>query len=107
MVQFAACHDVEQLLAVVHPRHARFYKGYMAFEQIADERAYPSVQNNPAVALCLDLNKIKRDPPKNYAMFFGEALPVEQLQARPIDAVDQAHFERIIQAAAPAISLPV
>jgi hypothetical protein len=100
MVQCARCRGVDQLLVTVHPRHARFYRRYMAFEVFGDEKAYPVVCNNPAVAMCLDFARIDRDPPACYGQFFGEPLPHSLTEYRPMPDADRDHFRRIATHAA-------
>jgi hypothetical protein len=68
----------------VHPKHARFYKRFMAFDLVGDVREYPSVQNRPAVACCLDFNRVDRERPACYDQFFGELIPPERLRPRPM-----------------------
>ena len=92
MVQNAHRHGIDRLLVAVHPRHARFYQRFLSFEQLAEERSYPLVCNNPAVALCLDFARIARERPPNYELFFGERLPDEHVLPRPMSAADAEHF---------------
>ncbi|RIK80364.1 MAG: long-chain N-acyl amino acid synthase [Planctomycetota bacterium] len=95
MVQSARYRGVDQLLAAVHPRHARFYRRYMAFTNFGDIREYPSVCNNLAEALCLDFPRIDRERPSTYELFFGEPLPAETIRPRPISWADQEFFAPI------------
>jgi hypothetical protein len=92
MAQHAWCRGVHELLVAVHPKHARFYCRLMAFEPIGQTRAYPTVRNHPAVALCLNFDRVDRERPKSFDTFFGQWLPEEQLQARPITPADRAYF---------------
>jgi len=96
LVQFARNQRVDRLLIAVHPRHMRFYQTYMAFEPIAAERDYPSVQNQPAVAMSLDLKGIESRRPACYSTFFGLAIPDQQLLPHPIPAREQAYFRRFV-----------
>lgn len=95
MVQSARYRGIDQLLVAVHPRHARFYRRYMAFETLGDVREYPSVCNKLAEALCLDFRLIDLDPPENYELFFGEPLPEEMIRPRPMTATDREYFAPI------------
>jgi hypothetical protein len=95
MVQSARFRGIDQLLVAVHPRHARFYRRYMAFERLGEVKAYPSVCNKLAEALGLDFRRIERDPPANYELFFGEPLPDEVIRPRPISPADQEFFAPI------------
>lgn len=92
MVQSAHRQGIDRLLVAVHPRHARFYQRFLSFQRLAEERSYPLVCNNPAVALYLDFAQIARERPPNYELFFGEPLAEEQLVHRPLPAEDAVHF---------------
>lgn len=86
LVQTARYRGLDQLLVAVHPRHARFYQRYLAFEMIGGERAYPEVRDNPAVALCLDFQRVDclgrtRQWDHNYQQFFGTHIPAHQMEA--------------------------
>ena len=51
MAQYARRQGVDELLAAVHPRHARFYERYLGFETIAGLAPCPHVQGQPAIGL--------------------------------------------------------
>lgn len=95
MVQSARYRGVDQLLAAVHPRHARFYRRYMAFTNFGDVREYPSVCNNLAEALCLDFPRIDRERPSTYEIFFGEPLREDLIRPQPISRADREFFAPI------------
>lgn len=95
MVQSARYRGVDQLLVAVHPRHARFYRRYMAFQPIGDVRKYPSVCNKLAEALSLDFAYVDREQPPNYELFFGEPLPEDVVRPRPMSIADQEYFAAI------------
>lgn len=59
MIHTARKRGIDDLLVTVHPKHARFYQRILVFEPFGPERAYPAVQNNPAVALRLNLRDVK------------------------------------------------
>lgn len=96
MVQYARKRGLDELLVAVHPKHARFYQRFMDFELIGEELAYPAVRNHPAVALCLDFARIDRERPENYDTFFGQPLPDEQLQPRPMPKQQRDYFRPMI-----------
>jgi hypothetical protein len=95
MVQSARFRGVDRLLAAVHPRHARFYRRYMAFDPIGDVRKYPSVCNKLAEALCLDFARVDRERPENYELFFGEPLPADVVRPRPMSTADRDYFAMV------------
>jgi hypothetical protein len=84
MAQHARAYGMHQFLIAVHPKHVRFYERYMGFEQVGPLRHYPSVQNAPAVACCLDFARVDRDRPRTYDDFFGTPLPRHLLTAAPM-----------------------
>ena len=94
MVQYAKYHGVDQLLVAVHPRHARFYQRFMAFESMGELRAYPTVRNRPAVALFLDLNRAQHAA--NYGRFFDVPIPEEELQPQPLTWHDREYYEQMV-----------
>jgi hypothetical protein len=96
MVQYARRQGLGELLVAVHPKHARFYQRFMSFELIGRETSYPAVRNRPAVALSLDFARIDRERPENYDTFFGQPLPDEQLQPRPITQAQRDYFRPMV-----------
>jgi len=92
MVQLAEKQSVDQLLIVVHPRHAALYARYMGFQRIGDRKDYSAVNGNPAVPLALDLNAIRTNQPPCWDRFFGEKISVDLLQSQPISRSDRHHF---------------
>jgi hypothetical protein len=52
----------DTLVITVNPRHARFYESCLRFRRCGDVKAYPAVNNAPAVALRLDLAREMRAP---------------------------------------------
>jgi hypothetical protein len=106
MVQTARYRGLDGLAVAVHPRHARFYNRFLAFEQVGSETLYPAVCDHPAVAMLLDFDRIDRERPGNYERFFGERLPVERLQPRPMDADQWECFHYLFEAMSGEFSFP-
>ena len=84
VAQAAQRRGVDQLMLTVHPRHARFYSRYLGCELIGGLEYYETVCYQPAVALCLDMNRLADTHPHGYAKLFGVWHPAEDLQARPM-----------------------
>ncbi len=62
MLKYAMEHlELDDLVIVVHPKHERVYKEVLMFEDIhsGTVKPYPEVNNNPAVALRLNLDEIE------------------------------------------------
>ena len=79
LIQLACRSGVHHLLIVVHPKHVEFYEDYLGFEIIADERLYPTVRNNPAVPLRLDLQLLTTNE-----RIFDVDYPEQDMQANPL-----------------------
>jgi hypothetical protein len=92
MAQFARRHGLEHLLVAVHPRHARFYRRAMGFKPLGGERPYPSVCNQPAVALHLNLSRMDEIPPDTRSIMFDEPICDSGLRFCPISAEERRHF---------------
>ena len=86
-VQCAKYRGTDELLAVVHPHHADFYRGFLGFEPFGTVRPYASVRNNPAIALSLDLNGIQKTNPRGYKRLFGNPFRDDVLRYRPLPSV--------------------
>jgi len=98
MAQCAQARGVNQLLIAVHPRHARFYRRFTAFEPIGGVRTYQAVCNRPAVALALDIDRAPIEHPELYRRFFGLPFPPGALAPRPIPSELQREFEPLVTA---------
>jgi len=97
MSQFARSRRVDELLVAVHPSHARFYRRYLNFEPISDERAYPLVCHNPALALSLNFARIDEHRPDCYD-HMTEPLPPTAFERAPMSDVEIAYFARVATA---------
>ncbi len=84
VAQLAYYRGVDQLLIAVHPRHARFYRRFLAFDVIAEERTYGQVCGKPAVALALDLNGLAANCFRVHQWLFGHPFPGAILQRSPL-----------------------
>jgi hypothetical protein len=96
MTQYSRMRHVDQMLLVSHPRHARFYQRYFGFELVGGLTVCNHVCGNPAVALCLDFQRVEEEPPAWYDRYFDELIPSEELQPRPMSALDVAYFSRFV-----------
>ncbi|HYW79219.1 MAG TPA: hypothetical protein VE890_06550, partial [Thermoguttaceae bacterium] len=101
MAQHACARGLDELLVAVHPRHARFYQRFMAFEPIGETSSYPSVENNPAVPLCLNFERIATHFPDIHEKFFGDPISAERLRPQPISATDRDYLQAVVDACDP------
>lgn len=75
----------DDLLITIHPKHLKIYEDILLFEKIGRISSYSYVNDNPAVALRLNLNTVFQRLKKNYAktpirknlyhFFFGAESP--------------------------------
>jgi hypothetical protein len=100
MVQYARYRGLDALLAAVHPKHARFYHRFMDFQFFGMKKTYPTVRNHPAVALWLEFARMERDgsgrDDGRYDLFFGEKIPLDDLQPQPISWDEREYFRPMI-----------
>lgn len=95
--QAAKFRGVEQLLLAVHPRHGKFYRRFLAFEQIGDVQAYEAVCGQPAVLMMLPIGNPEHELPSfAYDRLFRDQLPREMLRPCPISDVDRAYFQQFV-----------
>jgi hypothetical protein len=95
MAQHARAYGMDQFVIAVHPRHARFYQRMMGFDQIGPLKTYPSVQNAPAVACCLNFAAIDRNHPKCYHSYFGTRMEESELRSSPMSDDECLYFRPI------------
>ncbi len=97
-LMFQSCRfiGIERLLIAVHPRHARFYRRALGFEQIGGIRSYPSVCGQPAVACEHDLSR-HADP--RFPLLrdvYRVGFPPQHLAGRPLNAVERDSLGRVV-----------
>jgi len=97
MVQTARFRGLDCLAVAVHPKHMRFYKRFLAFEQLGEKISYPAVCHHPAVAMILDFDRIDREQPTNYWRFFGDPLPAETMSPQPMDDSQRSFFRYLMK----------
>ncbi len=98
IAQLAKNRGVDELLITVHPRHARFYERFLAFETIGGIRECPIVRGNPAVALALDLNNLQANSPRAYRRLFGKPFAAESLAYHPLGADVRSELRAVVEA---------
>ena len=93
LAQVARERRIDTLVAAVHPRHARLYKRAFGFQQIGGQTDCPYVNDNPAVAIYLHLDRLD---PRIHDRVFGQPIDAESLQPCLLTEVLQKRFERIL-----------
>lgn len=93
---FQACRFAgrERLLIAVHPRHARFYRRALGFEQIGGVRVYPSVCDQPAVACEHDLSRHADPRFPLLADVYRFRFASRDLVGRPLGGTEREYFQR-------------
>ena len=92
MAQHARYKGIDQLLAMVHPRHARIYVRLMGFQPFGTVKPHPSVGYQPALACCLDFRNIDERRPGLWNWYFGSRIPIGKLRPQPMPEEDKRYF---------------
>ena len=89
---FARHHQLDHLVAIVHPRHANFYRLAMGFEIIGDAKPCDSVGGSLGVAVVGSVNNrhCYRQPWQN--VFFAGRYDQACLAAKPMSDVQAKYF---------------
>ena len=94
--------ELDCLVAVVHPRHGKFYRLAMGFTEIGGLSAYRQVAGQPGVPI---LGAVKDDSSyrdrwkRNY--FVGN-FSNQELRPHPISMIDREYFRRFVEGASQA-----
>ncbi len=92
-VAFARRHGVDELLAAVHPRHARFYRHAMGFRSLSDVVPYAGVLGHPAVLIAVPINELERVDSR-WRLWYSPTIsfPRRALAHRPMSPADANYF---------------
>lgn len=96
VAQYSRKRDIHRILAAMHPRHARFYRRILGFEQFGVEKRYPCVGYRPAVAMNLDFVRLPFHRPDCQELLFGEVISDRQLEGMPMCEKQRADFESMV-----------
>jgi len=83
------------LCITINPRHESFYRRYLLFTDLGEERTYPSVLNNPALAKRLDLDDVREATRGNRLLervFYTERTPTSVFIERYRMTCDDLHY---------------
>ncbi|MCF6246262.1 MAG: N-acyl-L-homoserine lactone synthetase [Desulfobacula sp.] len=65
--QYASRHlNADDIVIAIHPKHEWIYKDLLLFEKIGEIKEYSYANNNPALAMRLDLREMKKNYKKAY-----------------------------------------
>jgi hypothetical protein len=94
VMQYHKSRGGDAFVIVVNPRHSSFYQKVLGFTSLGPERSYPTVQNHPAEAYVLDIERMKTSAPRFYQEVFGEDLPESLLKTSRWSALRVRIFGR-------------
>jgi hypothetical protein len=80
-LQYHARRGGDTWVIAINPRHRNFYQKVLGFTPMGGRRAYPTVQDHPAEAYLLDLERMRDTSPEIYDEVFSEELPESVLTA--------------------------
>jgi len=83
------------LCITINPRHEAFYRRYLLFADMGEERSYHSVQDNPALAKRLNLDTVWEacsDSRLLQRVFFEERTAVSEFENRYALTCDDLHY---------------
>lgn len=98
MAHYSFLQGIDGFIIAVHPRHARFYKKFLCFEEVGGLADYPTVKNNPAVALFLHFERAQQEEPVRYPEFIGPAIAAEEFENGEMPRWEAAYFTRVLEA---------
>jgi hypothetical protein len=96
LFQYAHRRGLDALVIAVHPKHARFYRRYFDFRVIGEQKEYPTVRNNPALALWMEFARVDREGPQSYRSLLADPLDDEELRPHPMSLADCDYFGGMI-----------
>lgn len=96
MIHFARQQGINEIVAVVHPKHARFYRTAIGFTELGEQMLVPEVEGRPGVLVSAPLDRPGDCHPRwRNAYFNGDFGPAE-LMPRPMELLDQLYFEKYV-----------
>ena len=92
VTHFARAQGLEELVAVVHPRHSRFYQHVLGFDVIGDKLPCELVCGRPGVAVLGHVSDPSRVAPAWRTQYLACKFSEERLRPHPITIQDRIHF---------------
>jgi hypothetical protein len=95
IMMFHARHmGLDALVAVVHPRHGKFYRHAMGFSEIGGLSAYRQVGGQPGVPILGQVNDDSRYRDRWKRNYFVGDFTAEELRPHPMSMIDREYFRR-------------
>jgi hypothetical protein len=95
-IQYARHNDLQQLLIAIHPRHARFYRRALGFEQIGGLKRYEAVRGNPAVACVHDFVRLDLQPYLLYDRVYATRFDWRDMLRQPMLPEERDALRRLV-----------
>ena len=88
---------IKSLVAVVHPRHSKFYRLAMGFSEIGGLSAYRQVGGRPGVPIQGQFHDDSSFRGRWKRYYFAGAFAEEELRPRPMSMIDREYFRRFVE----------
>ena len=97
MIMFYSRHiGLDQLVAVVHPRHAKFYERAMGFDTIGGPTQYHQVADQPGMPILGSVNDRDRYRRRWQQFYFDGCYAEGELDPSPLCVADVEFFRRYL-----------
>lgn len=97
IMMFHARHvGLDSLVAVVHPRHGKFYRLAMGFKEIGGLSAYRQVGGQPGVPILGQVNDDSRYRERWKRNYFVGSFSLDQIRPHPMTMIDREYFRRFV-----------
>ncbi len=98
MMMFHARHcGLDCLVAVVHPRHGKFYRLAMGFAEIGGLSAYRQVGGQPGVPILGAVKDDSRYRDRWKRNYFVGNFTEDELRPHPMTMIDREYFRRHLE----------
>lgn len=95
-VEFARRRGARTLLATVHPRHARFYRRAMGFDQIGNVVPHEGVGGKPATLIGVPIDRRESLAELYRKLYFEADFGGNEMLPTSLGGSDREHFARMI-----------
>ena len=96
MIHFARHQQFTDLVAIVHPRHARVYQTMFGFTKLGDISKVPEVEGQPGTVIRIRIQERSVVNPRWELVYFGGRYTSEELRPHPMSPVNRKRFERFL-----------
>ncbi|WP_146526424.1 N-acyl amino acid synthase FeeM domain-containing protein [Novipirellula artificiosorum] len=93
MMYFARRRKLQTLLAVVHPRHSKFYQHAMGFQPIGGSAPYRQVGGQPGIPVLGSVNDQSQYRARWRKYYFDGVYDDAELQPYPMNQIERIYFQ--------------